>query len=168
MLYLPKTLVSALVSPLGVSVRRPSSCLAVEPEDAFPPPEEPVTLASSSSLFFLKRVSVIGRKKVQSKPYCLQCWQTGGSLSGKTSHLILTAIIRRLYKASSWGRLTLFFWTDKSHKPVEFWCVSLALDGRGHLLPLSGLPTFFCALWPLSTRGVYQPAGMSGKVGWYP
>lgn len=29
--------------------------------------------ASSSSRFFLNRVSVMGRKKVQSNPYCLQC-----------------------------------------------------------------------------------------------
>ena len=29
--------------------------------------------ASSSCFFFLNRVSAIGRKKVQSNPYCLQC-----------------------------------------------------------------------------------------------
>jgi hypothetical protein len=43
--------------------------------------------ASSSCFFFLNRVSAIGRKKVQSNPYCLQCWHKGGSESGKTSHL---------------------------------------------------------------------------------
>jgi hypothetical protein len=29
--------------------------------------------ASSSNRFFLKRVSVMGRKNVHSNPYCLQC-----------------------------------------------------------------------------------------------
>lgn len=43
--------------------------------------------ASSSSFFFLKRVSAMGRKKVHSKPYCLQCWQSCGSESGRISHL---------------------------------------------------------------------------------
>ena len=43
--------------------------------------------ASSSCFFFLNRVSAIGRKKVQSNPYCLQCWHKGGSDSVKTSHL---------------------------------------------------------------------------------
>lgn len=43
--------------------------------------------ASSSIFFFLNRVSVIGRKNVHSKPYCLQCWHIGGSLSDRTSHL---------------------------------------------------------------------------------
>lgn len=39
-----------------------------------------VAASSSSSLRFFHRVSVMGRKKVQSKPYCLQCAQMGGSL----------------------------------------------------------------------------------------
>lgn len=43
--------------------------------------------ASSSCFFFLNRVSAIGRKKVQSNPYCLQCWHKGGSESVRTSHL---------------------------------------------------------------------------------
>ena len=43
--------------------------------------------ASSSCFFFLNRVSAIGRKKVQSNPYCLQCWHKAGSESARTSHL---------------------------------------------------------------------------------
>ena len=43
--------------------------------------------ASSSNFFFLNRVSVMGRKNVHSKEYCLQCWHTGGSASGRMSHL---------------------------------------------------------------------------------
>jgi hypothetical protein len=43
--------------------------------------------ASSSNFFFLNRVSAMGRKNVQSNPYCLQCWHKAGSDSGKTSHL---------------------------------------------------------------------------------
>lgn len=43
--------------------------------------------ASSSCFFFLNRVSAMGRKNVQSNPYCLQCWHRGGSESDRMSHL---------------------------------------------------------------------------------
>lgn len=38
-----------------------------------------LSFSSASSFFFLKRVSVMGKKNVHSNWYCLQCWQTGGS-----------------------------------------------------------------------------------------
>jgi hypothetical protein len=42
----------------------------------------------SSARFFLNRVSVMGRKNVQSNVYCLQCLHLGGSESGIMSQRI--------------------------------------------------------------------------------
>lgn len=79
-IYSPYTFTSALFPPLSACGERvdrsPSFSLSAA-----------AAAASSSIFFFLNRVSVIGRKNVHSKPYCLQCWHIGGSLSIKTSHL---------------------------------------------------------------------------------
>lgn len=68
----PSTLGSAFASAsdFGVPVRPAESAASFLSAAAA---AAAAAAASSSRRFFLKRVSVIGRKNVQSKPYCLQC-----------------------------------------------------------------------------------------------
>lgn len=71
--------------------------------------------SASRSRFFLNRVSVMGRKKVQSKPYCRQCAHVkppfplfGSPRMGPPSSMTSQRIFLRLHESHARAVLILF------------------------------------------------------------